>query len=144
MLKFPGTKNEVAGGDFVSKAFTHLGNAERQLFTGCALYVGEVDENPLRCFGAQVDFVFRLFGHALMGFEHKVELANFREVSGTAVGALYPLGADDVEHFGIGQACGIDCAWSSISLSALCRVLQERQSIKGSEKPPTCPDATQT
>ena len=35
------------------------------------------------------------------------------------------------------------CAHSSINLSALCLVLHSLQSINGSEKPPTCPDATQ-
>ena len=34
------------------------------------------------------------------------------------------------------------CAHSSINLSALCLVLHSLQSINGSEKPPTCPEAT--
>ena len=77
----------MAGNDFVSERFTDLGDTEREFHTSGFLDVEEVDEDPLRGFRTQVNFVGTLCHGTHFGFEHQVKLANFGPVTGSRDGA---------------------------------------------------------
>ena len=87
LLEFPHAEDEVAGGDFVAEGFADLADARGQLFPGGAHGVEEVHENALRRFRPQIQLVYGILGHARMGLEHQVELANASEVLLAAHGA---------------------------------------------------------
>ncbi len=61
LLKFARAKGEIAGRDFVAKRFTDLRDAKRQFLAAGCLHVQEIDENALRCFGAQIGDVGAVF-----------------------------------------------------------------------------------
>ena len=99
LLKFPGTEGEVARGNLVAEGLAHLANAEGQLAAGGALDVGEVDEDALCGFGPQVHRGGGVLGHANLGLEHQVKLADGGEVVLAAVGANHFLvGGNESVH----------------------------------------------
>ena len=110
LLELNGAEDEVARRDLVAERLAYLTDAEGHLGARRALYVEEVDELALRRFGAEIDDVLTLFGHAARGFEHEVERADGRKV------AFAALGADDVMflyvrfHLLVGHRVGIDLA----------------------------------
>jgi len=99
LLEFTHAEDEVARRDFVAEGFTDLADAERQLFAGGALDIGEVDEDALRGFRTQIDGVFRVFGNALEGLEHQVELTDIGEVVLAAGRAGNVVVFDESLHF---------------------------------------------
>ena len=80
LLELADAEDEVARRDLVAEALADLADAERQLAAGRAGDVREVDEDALRGLRAQIDLVARILGHALMGLEHHVELADAGEI----------------------------------------------------------------
>ena len=85
-LELAGSEDEVAGGDFVSERLADLGDSERQPLSGCGEDVVEVDENPLRGFGAQIGFGGAVFDGSDGRLEHEVELPRLAHRA-AAVGA---------------------------------------------------------
>ncbi len=55
LLELAGAEDEVAGGDLVAEGLADLGDPKGRLLAGEAEHVLEVDEDPLRRLGAQVD-----------------------------------------------------------------------------------------
>ena len=80
LLKFAGAEREIARRDLVAEALADLADAERDLAARAARDVFEVDKDALRRLGPEVDLVLRLLGHALVGLEHHVKLADRREL----------------------------------------------------------------
>ena len=73
-------------------------HAKRNFPAGGALYIREVDEYALRCFGAEVDFVLRVLRNALERFEHQIELTDVGKIAAAAFGAGYAVFPDKIRH----------------------------------------------
>ena len=108
LFEFANTEDEVARGDLVTEGFSDLADTEGDLAAGGALNVEKVHKNALRGFGAQIEFAFCVFGDALEGFEHEVELANVGKVTGAAVRADDVVVFDILAHLFKGPAGRID------------------------------------
>lgn len=86
---------------------------------------------------------FRVFGYALERFEHQVEFTDIGEIAAAAVGAADVMFFDVVGHFLKAPTGRIDAGVFNEFVGAVTG-LQSLQSVSGSEKPPTWPEATQT
>ena len=104
LFKFTGTEGEVTGRDFVTEGFSDLADAEGNLLAGSTLHVLEVDKNALCGFRTQIHGVFRIFGHALEGLEHQIELTNLREVVLSAGRAGNVMFVDEIHHLFLAPA----------------------------------------
>ena len=89
LLEFAYTEDKVSGRDFVSERLSYLPHSEGHAHTRRTLHVLEVDENSLAGFGAQVHGIYRVFGNALKGLEHEIELSYRGKVALAAGGANY-------------------------------------------------------
>ena len=98
LLEFADAEDKVAGGDLVAEGFADLAHAERQLFAGGALDIGEVDKDALRRFRAQIQLVFSVLGNALEGLEHQVEFADVGKVCAAAFRAFDAMLPDVCRH----------------------------------------------
>src|SRR5262245_10506322 len=85
LLEFARAEGEVSGRDLVAEHLANLRDAERELAAHHLLHVGEIDEDPLRRFGAQVSDVLLAFHRADRRFEHRVEIARFGQIGRAAV-----------------------------------------------------------
>ena len=98
LLKLADAEDEVARRDLVAEALADLADAEGDLPARGALDVLEVDEDALRRLGAEIDLRRRVLGHALMGLEHQVKLADIGKIALAAHGAGNALFADEGDH----------------------------------------------
>lgn len=101
-------EDEVPGSDFVTERFTDLCNAERHSVTGGALNVFEVNKNTLCGFGTEIYGAGSIFGNALEGLKHKVELTYTGEVGFTAYGAFDLVFDDELFHLFVSPSCDVD------------------------------------
>ena len=93
LFELAGPEGEVAGRNFVSEAFADLADPERKLLAGGLKNVREVDEDPLRRFGAKVDGRRRIFYGPELGRKHEVCGLRVRKDAATG-------GADRAVRFG--------------------------------------------
>ena len=96
-----------------------LADAERDLAARRALDVLEVDENALRGLGAQIHLGGRVLGHALMGLEHEVELADIGKVALAAARAGDLLRADEGDHLVVGHGLDVHVGHGVLGQPAL-------------------------
>ena len=82
LFEFAHPENKLAGDDFITESFTDLGDTERHFHASGFLYIQEVDEDSLSCFGTQVNFAGSFCGRSHFSSEHQVELAYFGPVAG--------------------------------------------------------------
>ena len=108
LLELTRAEGEVAGCDLIAEGLANLADAERNLLSGRALDVLEVDKDALRGLRAQVDLVLGVLGHALIGLEHQVELADVGEVVAAAVRARDLVLVDIGLHLLVGPAGRVD------------------------------------
>ena len=104
LLELAHAENELTGGYLVTEGLTYLSNAERNLFAACALDISKVNENTLSSLRAEVNLILAVFGNALEGLEHQVELTDIGKVCGTAVRALDTVLPDVSHHLLVGPA----------------------------------------
>ena len=104
LLKFSGTEGEVAGGDLVTEGLADLADTERQFLPGGPLDVLEVYKDTLGCLGTQIYGSAGVFGNALEGLEHQVELTDIRPVELAAGRAGNAELVDKAHHFVRGPA----------------------------------------
>ena len=81
LLELERAEDEVPGRDLVPERLSDLRDPERRLAPGDLRDVLEVDEDALRCLGAQVGVEPRLLDRADARLEHEVELARLGEVA---------------------------------------------------------------
>ena len=81
LFKFTVAENEVAGGNFITERFTHLGDAEGQFLAGGGNDVLKIDEHALGGFRPQVDGGIGVFDRAHKGLKHQVELARIGKLA---------------------------------------------------------------
>lgn len=105
LFELAGTESEVAGSDLVAETLADLTYAERHFHARRTLYVEEVDENTLSGFGTQIYCVCAVFGYALEGLEHKVELSYARKFRLAAYGAGDFVVYDILFELFVGPAC---------------------------------------
>ena len=103
LLELAGTEGEVARGDLVAEGLADLANAERNLLTGSALNVLEVDKDTLCGLRTEIQLVLCVLGNALEGLEHKVELTDVRPVVLAAGRAGNLVLIDELLHLGLAQ-----------------------------------------
>ena len=90
LLKFAGTEDEVTGGNFVAERLTDLADAEGRLLTCRGHDIGEVDEDSLCGFGAQVVQAGLVINGTKEGLEQARECLGFGPLTtNTTVGASY-------------------------------------------------------
>ncbi len=89
-LQFPKPEDEVSSRDLIAKAAADLGNAEGNPLPRAVDHVLEVDEDPLRGLGPEVDHCALVVDRADEGLEHEVELTRLAERT-PAVGTGGPL-----------------------------------------------------
>jgi len=82
LLEFTCPECKIARGNLVAERFADLADAERDLAPGGALDILEIDKNALGGFWTQVELGAGVFGNALEGLEHQVELAYIGEIPG--------------------------------------------------------------
>ena len=104
LLELTGTEGKVAGCNLIAERLAHLADAEGDLLAGGALDVLEVDENALRGLRTEIDLVLGIFGNALIGLEHQVELADIGKIVAAAVGARDLVLIDIGLHLLVGPA----------------------------------------
>src|SRR5262245_21201246 len=96
LLEFARAEGEVAGRDLIAEYFADLRDAERELAAHHLLHVGEIGEDSLRSFGAQVSDILFAFDRTDRRFEHRIEITWFSQIGRTAVrtfGVLQVVGA---------------------------------------------------
>ena len=74
LLKLARTENKVTRVDLVAEGFADLRNPERHTHTAGIENVFEIEENPLRRFGAQIYLIGIVFDWPCVRFKHQVEL----------------------------------------------------------------------
>ena len=119
LLELADAEDEVARRDLVAEALADLADAERDLAARGALDILEVDENALRGLGAQIHLGGRVLGHALVGLEHEVELADIGKVALAAARAGDLLGADEGDHLVVGHCLDIHVGHGVLGQPAL-------------------------
>ena len=86
LLKFSGTKDEVAGYDFITESLADLGDPEWYFQAHGALREQVIDVDALGRFRSQVGFRTRFFHRANHGFKHQIELPWFGHFASCAAG----------------------------------------------------------
>ena len=81
---------------------------ERNFTSRGTLNVKEVDENPLRGFGAEIKGAYRVFGYALKSFEHKIKLSYAGKIAVAADRAFDFVLGDVVFHLFVRPTGKID------------------------------------
>ena len=119
LLELADAEDEVARRDLVAEALADLADAERNLAARRALDVLEVDENALCGLGAQIHLGGRVLGHALMGLEHEVELADIGKVALAAARAGDLLRADEGDHLVVGHGLNVHVGHGVLGQPAL-------------------------
>ena len=120
LLKLADTEDKVAGRDLVAERLADLTDAEGELLARGARNVLEVDEDPLRRLGAEIQLGGGILSDTLIGLEHQIELADVGEVLRTAGRACDPVVRDVLGHFLVCPAGRIDVEM------VLCRVILDQ------------------
>ena len=92
LFEFKRSENELTGRNFVAEAFADIADAERKLDPGGIQDIGEVGENPLRRFAAQVNRKLLSLDDADRRLEHDIK--RFRRENVVPVGRLNPVPFD--------------------------------------------------
>ena len=91
LLELPRPEDEIARRYLVSEGFTHLSDAEGDLFPGSTLHIFKIHEYALSSFRSQENLRLGILGNALERLEHQIELPDSREIALAAFRAFYPL-----------------------------------------------------
>ena len=78
LLEFPAAERVIPRIDLVAERLSDLRDPERQLEPRAVENVAEIDEDPLRGFGAEVGDVRSILNGANVGLEHEIELPRLR------------------------------------------------------------------
>ena len=114
LLELTGSEDEVARCDLIAEGLADLTDAERKLFSVCALNILEINEHTLGCFRSQVNGALGVFQCALECLEHQVELTDRSEVVLAAVGARNLVVLNELFHLFIGPAFTCDLAFRPV------------------------------
>ena len=88
LLELAGAEDEVPGRDLVAERLADLRDPERDLLARGAEHVLEVDVDPLRGLGPQIDDGRLVLDRPHEGLEHEVELPRLGEVARAAARAM--------------------------------------------------------
>src|SRR5699024_12028050 len=88
---------------------TDLADIERNLLSGCSLYIFKVDKDTLGCLRTEIHGVLRVLGHALECLEHQVKLTDIGEVMLAAARTWHVVFVDERLHLFLAPA--VDGRW---------------------------------
>jgi len=122
LVEFSYSKHEVSRSYLVPEGLSYLCDTKGNSDSHGIQYIFEVDENPLRGFGSQVDIGSFALYHALLSFEHQIEFFGIGPITSSAFRAFYLFRVDEIHHVFCGSFFSGSVFWQ---LSFLCLIFMK-------------------